>query len=91
MKLKYDGPLSNCSFNCKLRHYATGTIAFDWSLCCGDDWLLAVVNSSYFVGALVGASAGGVLSDLFGAALHVQLDPGFAQLTPRLLLGTFSA
>jgi MFS family permease len=46
------------------------SIAHDWALCCGDEWMLASINSAYFVGAFLGASAGGVLSDLWGRALY---------------------
>lgn len=38
----------------------------EWGLCCSEAWKLAAVNSAYFAGAFVGASLGGVLSDVCG-------------------------
>ena len=37
------------------------SIAYEWDLCCGHEWMLANINSAYFVGAFVGASLGGAV------------------------------
>lgn len=42
------------------------SIAEEWLLCCGEEWVLAAVNSIFFVGCMVGAIVGGVVSDRFG-------------------------
>ena len=45
---------------------ARGSVAYEWRLCCGDEWRLAVVTSAYFVGCLAGAALGGPLADAAG-------------------------
>lgn len=42
------------------------SIAYEWSLCCGAEWLLGAVTTTYFVGCLVGGLFSGVLSDRCG-------------------------
>mmetsp|Transcript_96456 Transcript_96456/g.223634 ORF Transcript_96456/g.223634 Transcript_96456/m.223634 type:complete len:672 (-) Transcript_96456:116-2131(-) len=42
------------------------SVAFEWALCCGDEWKLAEVGSAFFVGNAVGAALGGALSDRYG-------------------------
>lgn len=43
-----------------------GSIAYEWSLCCGEQWRLAAISSTFFCGCLLGASLGGVLTDRVG-------------------------
>lgn len=43
-----------------------GSIAYEWRLACDREWLLAQVDSIFFVGAVFGVIIGGFLTDRYG-------------------------